>query len=31
MDNEEYLIMFCKEYVDNLFNACMEDVKRKKI
>ena len=31
MENEEYLVNFCKGYVDNLFNIIMEEIKRKKI
>ncbi len=30
-ETEEYLNLFCKEYVDNLFNIILEDIKRKKI
>ena len=29
-ENEEYLTVFCKNYVDSIFNYCMEDIKRKK-
>ena len=31
MDNEEYLTMLCKEFVDNVFIVCIEDIKRKKV
>jgi hypothetical protein len=31
MESDEYIITFCKNYVDNIFNVCMDDVKRKKI
>ena len=31
MESEEYLVNFCKGYVDNLFNEIMEEIKRKKI
>ena len=31
VETDEYLTVFCKEYVDNLFNAIFEDIKRKKI
>ena len=30
IENEEYLAIFCKNYVDNLFNICLKDVQRKK-
>ena len=30
MESEEYIITVCKDYVDKIFNICMEDVKRKK-
>ena len=30
-ETEEYLTIFCKEYVDNLFKTIMEDIQRKKI
>ena len=31
VETDEYLTVFCKEYVDNLFNAIFEGIKRKKI
>ena len=30
-ENEEYLEKYCKNYVDNLFKICIEDINRKKI
>ena len=29
IENEEYLTIFCKNYVDNLFNICLKDIKRR--
>ena len=31
MKSEQYLITFCKEYVDNIFKICLNDIKRKTI
>ena len=31
MESGEYLKTFCKEYVDNIFKICMDEVKRKNI
>ena len=30
-ENEEYLEKYCKNYVDNLFKICIEDINRKKM
>ena len=31
MKSEEYLLTFCKEYVDNIFKICLKDIKRQTI
>ena len=30
LESEEHIINICKDYVDNIFNVCMAEVKRKK-
>ena len=29
MESDEYIEALCKDYVDNIFKVCMEEVKRK--
>ena len=29
IESEEYLETFCKDYVDNLFKICIEEIRRK--
>ena len=31
MESDEYLNTFCKEYVDNIFKICVDEVQRKKV
>jgi len=30
IESDEYIVSVCKDYVDNIFNICMDEVKRKK-
>ena len=30
MESDEYIETLCRDFVDNIFNVCMEELKRKK-